>query len=103
MNKLLILLLIIVVILAISMNTKVEGLRNYWLTEENKDYSGNTIRSFTNVNEQSCRNSCISDSRCAGIVRDVNIFDKKGTCWLKSNFDNGVDKNGRYTHRLTRV
>ena len=102
MNKLLILLLIIVVILATSMNTKVEGLRNYWYTEKNKDYSGNTIRSFTNMSYFQCLAKCLKEPNCAGITK-TGIDNNNGTCWLKSKMDTGSTADNYVSTRVVRV
>ena len=79
-----------------------EGFTPMWTSEEKKDYSGNDIgSSLTGMTLAKCKEKCIGDSTCQGLVTDFS-GDGPGSCWLKNKWGTSSANDARFTYKLNR-
>ena len=79
----------------------VEGLTPppIWGNEETMDYPGNDIANTPNISLNDCKQKCITDKTCKGIVTDFS-GDGPGNCWTKNAFGTSTAADNRFAYKL---
>jgi hypothetical protein len=80
---------------------RIEGFTPLWGKYETKDYGGNDIQNFPSIGLNECKQNCIKNKDCKGIVTDYQ-GDGPGNCWLKTTMENGTDNDQRYAYKISR-
>jgi hypothetical protein len=78
-----------------------EGFTPLWGNYETKDYGGNDIQNFSSIGLNECKQNCIKQKDCKGIVTDYQ-GDGPGNCWLKNTMENGTDNDQRWSYKISR-
>ena len=90
----------IVLILFLLYQLRIEGF-NCWGSLEKKDYYGSDITNYASITLAQCKQKCVDNATCLGIVRNVNE-DSVGTCWIKNKWDTGTASTNRWSYKLVR-
>ena len=88
-------------ILFLVYHSRFEGFANtLWLSLEKKEYSGNDITGspFASTSLEDCKQHCVKNTSCVGIVRDVDDA-SSGNCWIKNKMDIGTDNENRWSYK----
>lgn len=80
---------------------RIEGFTPLWGKYETKDYGGNDIQNFPSIGLNECKQNCIKNKDCKGIVTDYQ-GDGPGNCWLKTTMENGTDNDQRWAYKISR-
>jgi hypothetical protein len=80
---------------------RTEGFTPLWGKYETKDYGGNDIQQFPSIGLNECKQNCIKQKDCKGIVTDYQD-DGPGNCWLKNTMENGTENDQRWSYKISR-
>jgi hypothetical protein len=66
--------------------------------QNNTDYPGNDIKSFSNYSLEKCKDTCADTENCKGIIFGPD----GGYCWLKSGMQNRTNRGNRDAYFVTK-
>ena len=66
--------------------------------QNNTDYPGNDIKSFSNYSLEKCKDTCADTENCKGIIFGPD----GGYCWLKSGMQNRTNRGNRNAYFVTK-
>ncbi len=92
-------------ILFVLYHLRFEGFENsLWTSLEKKEYIGNDITGspFASTSLEDCKQHCVKNHSCFGIVRDVDD-NSSGNCWIKTKMDTGKDDKNRWAYKINRT